>query len=499
MMGYDFVPEVHDLLWAQFFKPDPSKPWAQQTYIVKRLILWARGHYKTTAIMVFIVCLILNFSDIRILIMQGSVPTTKTLLHQIKCHFNGENPNSRIPELFPEFCVLNKRLGTAMNFTVPCRVNKGLAQATVTVASSKSIKTGQHYDIGFFDDLVNESNYKSAPQLAKVKTDFMLCMPLLDNPYFAVVSGTRYAFGDLYEEIQRHNKGEWQISITDCWKDGDPEKGPRFPQQPSRLDPNRLVGFTTDSLLNMRDADPEMFCCQMLNRPAQRGGQKLTKALLESALINPEDAPPLSAAIFFIDTASTTNEWSNESVVIVGKHDQMMTQYVVDCAGGKWGSPELAQSIIEMALRHRPERIFIEKTPTSVVFTEFLKLMCKYRGIYLPIELLKRDGQLDAKDIRIASIEPMIKIKKLRIFRGIRHWDKIVEECGRWPGGKNTLDDFPDTIALMVKTLGGETLMQTITRAPSNTILAIAAQVQAEEDSIAKDPLPDDGMDGFYF
>jgi len=51
----------------------------------------------------------------------------------------------------------------------------------------------------------------------------------------------------------------------------------------------------------------------------------------------------------------------------------------------------------------------------------------------------------------------------------------------------------------MVKTLGGETLMQTITRAPSNTILAIAAQVQAEEDSIAKDPLPDDGMDGFYF
>src|SRR5579862_4007621 len=128
-MGYDFVPEVHQELWDQFFKLDPSKPWALQSDIHKILILWSRGHYKTTAVVVFIVQLILNFPDIRILIMQGSQMVTRTLLHQIRSHFNGEAQGSRIPQLFPEFCDLEKVLGTMNAFTVPARKNKGLAQA----------------------------------------------------------------------------------------------------------------------------------------------------------------------------------------------------------------------------------------------------------------------------------------------------------------------------------------------------------------------------------
>ena len=165
VMGYDFVQSVHRELWDQFPAYDPAKPWAFQSEIKKRLILWSRGHFKTTAVVVEIVQIILNFPDIRILIMQGSKSVTRILLHEIKCHFTGQNSNSRIPELFPEFCA--DELGNAIEFTVPARKNPGLAQATVTVASPRSIKTGQHYDIGFFDDLVNDQNYRS-PKLLKI-------------------------------------------------------------------------------------------------------------------------------------------------------------------------------------------------------------------------------------------------------------------------------------------------------------------------------------------
>ena len=129
-MGYDFVPEVHKELFDTFPKFDPAQLWATQQPIKKFLILWSRGHFKTTSVVVVIANIILNFPDIRILIMQGSKSITRNLLHEIKSHFTGENPDSRIRDLFPEFC--DDRLGNEYHFTVPARRAKGLAQSTVT-------------------------------------------------------------------------------------------------------------------------------------------------------------------------------------------------------------------------------------------------------------------------------------------------------------------------------------------------------------------------------
>src|SRR5450631_3753027 len=71
VMGYDFVPDVHKELFDTFPKFNPDEAWATQQPIKKFLILWSRGHFKTTAVVVVICNIILNFPDIRILIMQG--------------------------------------------------------------------------------------------------------------------------------------------------------------------------------------------------------------------------------------------------------------------------------------------------------------------------------------------------------------------------------------------------------------------------------------------
>src|SRR5690348_17894105 len=72
------------------------------------MVLWPRGHYKTTAVVVAIVKAILNFPNIRILLMQGSVQVTETLLSQVLSHFTGEAWGSRFQELFPEFCAIQE-------------------------------------------------------------------------------------------------------------------------------------------------------------------------------------------------------------------------------------------------------------------------------------------------------------------------------------------------------------------------------------------------------
>jgi hypothetical protein len=169
VLGYDFQ-ECHAELFANYIQYRPDVPWTEQSEIKDRMILWARGHYKTTSVVVDIIQAILNFPNIRILIMQGSLPVTKTLLKQVMAHFTGQALGSKLIELFPEFCGEKKALnGTVMQFTTCARTDGKLAQATVTVASPKSVKTGQHYDLGFFDDLVNDQNFRNPKLVQKVQ------------------------------------------------------------------------------------------------------------------------------------------------------------------------------------------------------------------------------------------------------------------------------------------------------------------------------------------
>lgn len=175
ILSYDhFVPEVHNELFACYPRFDEKKPWLEQTKGFENvLVLWARGHLKTTTLVVICIQAIINNPDIRILLMQGSIPVTRTLLKQIASHFEGTASGSRFKELFPEFCGTRKELGlTSDKFTTPARKKNQLAQATVTVASPKSVKTGQHYDLGVFDDLVNDQNFRSPTQLKKIEEDY---------------------------------------------------------------------------------------------------------------------------------------------------------------------------------------------------------------------------------------------------------------------------------------------------------------------------------------
>lgn len=494
-MGYDFVPEVHKELWEILPHFDPNKPWATQSEIKKWLILWPRGHYKTTAVVVAVCNIILNFPNIRILIMQGSIKVTKTLLHQIKSHFTGENTDSRLRELFPEFC--DDKLGTSEQFTTPARINKGLAQGTITVASPKSVKTGQHYDIFFPDDLVNDQNYRSEPLLLKVEQDFNMCLPLIDPPHYVVMTGTRYAFGDLPEKVIRHNKGEWKVSQKTCWIDDIEKSNPRFPLQQSRNKPDKYIGFTREGLLQLQENDPEMFAGQYLNKPIQKGGQSITRAMLESGLISPQEAPPLSHAHLFVDLATTENVTSDDSVIVAAKHDMQMIPYVVDGRGGKWLGPTLAQNVIEMALIHRPERIWLEDYPAAKIFAEYLKLASKFQNIYLPIEFIKVNNKPDAKTMRIGAIPGLLKYKKLKFFVGLPIWEKLVLQSERFTGDRNKHDDYPDTVALMIQQFTAGALAAPMRRAHANPILAMIAQREQDTAHIMDTPDVSDGADGF--
>lgn len=510
VLGYDFQPDTHAELFACYTKYRDGVPWVEQDAVKNRLVLWSRGHYKTTAIVVVAIQAILNFPNIRILLMQGNIKLTKTLLRQIKSHFTGGASNSGLKELFPEFCGDARDLGPdpSLQFITPARTRNELAQATVTVASPRSIKTGQHYDLGIFDDLVTDQNYRNPKMLEKVTDDFTLAQALIDPGCYRLVSGTRYAFGDLYENIIRWHaaSGNWIVTVKNCWSDDsqklpDAEKKPRFPRFTKKN--GEIGGFTTAELLQMQAESSSTFACQYLNQPVHSSQQAFTEEMWEAVKVAAHDAPPLSNSILMIDLASSENEDADDRVIDAGKVDSLGIPYLVDQRGGKWPPVDFAYNVIDMVVRHRPVRVCFENTASAIYFAETLRLIARQRGVYIPIEFIKVDNKPDAKNTRVLTLAGIVKRGRFKVFKGLPNFDKLVQQSTEFPKGRRGHDDYIDTAALLFQELTKDCLALPVRRAAATHPILVIMQdrenaliKQMTQDELAAVAVPDStGLD----
>jgi predicted phage terminase large subunit-like protein len=449
LLGYDFCEDVQTDLFDQYVPFDGGKSLFDQHHIKDRLTLWSRGFFKTTSIIVEAVQLILCFPDVSIMLMQSTQKNTKGLLKEVKSHFDGSNPNSKLDSLFPEFCL--PKLGTATDFTVPART-RTRKDPTVFIASPKSVKAGLHPDVGFFDDLVNEVNYKNPELMKQVIDDFALYVPLINPGGYRYVTGTRYTFGDLYEHIMRTNEGQWQITRRDCWvRKPDGSKESLFP--PRRLPDGRTIGISVEMLLAIQKKDPEMFAAQYENQPIASGRQLFPESLILGAVRAKNPNLEAGPAVLFVDLASSLDADADKSVVVCGRQVQGCPT-VCDLRSGQWSTLQIAQTIIEMALLHRPLKVLIEGSQGSSYFIDYLRMIAKDKGIFLSIEPIKVSNQKAAKHLRISAIEGAIKTNRLRFLAGLPQWAEVVQQFTRYP--KDRHDDAIDTIGLMVQFYSGQ-------------------------------------------
>jgi predicted phage terminase large subunit-like protein len=472
LLGYDFQADVHGDLFAQYIPFDKDKPYFDQHKIKDRLTLWSRGFFKTTSIVVEIVQTILNFPDVSIMLMQSTQKNTQQLLREVKGHFDGSNPNSKLDTLFPEFC--RAKLGTAMAFTVPTR-QRVRKDPTVFVASPKSVKAGLHPDVGFFDDLVTEVNYRSPELMAKVIEDFGHFVPLINPGGYRYVTGTRYTFGDLYEHIIRQNAdeqakqgvGRWQITIRGCWElRPDGTKVSNFPVR--RLADGRTIGISVEMLEAIQRDNPETFSAQYLNRPIAAGKEEFTEAMLMAAVVlrdptvsnlGPLQAPqPIGSgpALLFVDLASSVKSTADNSVVVCTR--QVGGKAVVcDLRSGQWTALQIAEAVIDMAIRQRPIRVLIEGTASSTFFIDYLKVIAKDKAIVLNIEPLKVTNNKDAKRLRISAVAGAIRTGRCAFLAGLPGWADLVQEFCEFPKGRH--DDKIDTIGMAVSFYSNQTAL----------------------------------------
>lgn len=442
-LGYDVEENPHGELFQAL---DSSRD--------KKLVLWPRGHFKTSCIVIRIVQEILKDPDVRILVMQATLKLTKGWVREIRSHFDGSNQKSRLPELFPEFCGERRKLqADAFQFTVPARRRMHLKEATVTAASPRAINTGQHYTRMFFDDLVNALNFRNVELLDRLWSEFNHFLPLLDPGGSVFVTGTRYSHADLYARIIDNDKGadDWEISVRECFV-GPKKDQLLFPERTTK--DGRKIGFTLELLAKLQRDDPEMFGPQYLNRITYGKRQQFPQTLVLSAVKSATDphCPKNAPCVFMIDPSGFAEGKNNDrAVVAVGSQDGLGRVWVRDVVGCTLSVSGFATVLLTLVVKYRPTVVMIEKVPGAEVLGELLRMFGESKGIYIPIDYYKSGNKRAAKHIRISSLEGAFRNKTAFLLAGITDFEQLEQELTQYPLGRH--DDRPDAVAMLVNYL----------------------------------------------
>ena len=445
VLGYDFQRDVHTELFDQFVLPKPHTALTDFSGIKNRLILWPRGHFKTSATVVAIVATILNMPDVRILLMSANVKLTKNWLAEIKSHFDGRNPKSGLIALFGPAWRLEK--GNAMGFTIPTRQRMHLKDPTVAVASPKAVATGAHCDFFFADDLVHTANYRNDELQDKLEEDFAHFVPLLDPGGYTTVTGTRYTAADVYGRMIKKG-GEWHISVKASY---DADGKLLFPQR--GLSDGRKIGFTREMLDQIEKDDPVTFNAQYMNRIHATGRQTFPQEMILTSVRSTKDPryPANTVCYFAVDLAESKKADADHSVIAIGRKDNNGNTWIQDVIGSTWTPGQFATVLLNTALKLQPAVVFVQKAPGAETFVELVRVLAEQQGINIRLELVKISNQKDAKYVRISALEPEFRNKRLFLCASIRDFERLEEEFTEFPKGRH--DDRPDAIATLVSQL----------------------------------------------
>lgn len=447
VLGYDFQHDVHGPATNGFLiQKDRTKSFFEQDSVHQRLWLDPRGHFKTTIDICDVIQWLLNFPDLRILIMTGTEELALRMLKEAKYPFQF---NEKLRTLFPEYAAPQADWGTTYEFTVPARKRGHLREPSVSVSTIKSVKAGSHYDIIKCDDLVHENNIGTKELIEKTITAFNYTTPLLEPGGYRDVIGTRYDYSDLYGWMIDSNDGKTRVFKRTAWTiEPDGTKKLLFPRVETH--DGRFIGFTLDQLESIRRDDPYLFNCQYLNDPTPTEAGQLTEPEIESLFVPPSSVPIAGRTFITWDLGYSNKSFADYSVGIVGRWDSFGRLFILEMLRGRFTAYELVNGIVNLARKWKPARIGIEKSGGAPLLEPALISACHSQGVYLPLEWLPHPSA--HKTERIAGLQSLIRQKKLFFVNTLADHTQIVREFVRFPRYKH--DDIPDAIAMQLQFQG---------------------------------------------
>lgn len=432
----------------------------------KLLLLWPRGHLKTTvATIAYNIQWIINYPNVRILLSSGTGEQVRKILDEMISHFRY---NDMFRWLYPEFCPHGKNVkdfGNQERFTVPARTVHR-KEPTVSTCSVGAIVAGGHFDVIANDDVVDKENVRTPEQIANVNSHLGFLWPLLETAPNSdtrarglmrgwwTLTGTRYNFSDSYgiiidsEREKADSEKSYTIQERDVILEGDLSDLPNCKTiWPARMPPQALKDIMDDPLQG-----PAILASQYRMNPIPESSG-LVDSEKQIVWIPPDVMKKIYAYLTLhvtVDLAGmepSTNKLADNDFTVITPHGfgHDGTLYVLPIMRGRYTPFEVIDLLFKLFTIHpRLMDIKIEKEAHARVLLPFLKREMAKRQKFLPVVEIRRDNRT-SKQQRIKGLQPWFRNGSIKFADNQPHKLAIINEIMRFP--KYSHDDILDTIA----------------------------------------------------
>lgn len=457
-----FTFEAHAQICNFFVQKDQTKTIREQDSMKRRLLLFGRGTGKSTLDMVDCVQWIINFPNIRIMVVTGVVELAIAFVTETKDYFviDEDVEPTAFQRLFPKWCIAAKNRGAMTRLTCPAR-DKSIDKkrgATLWASSILKASTGQHCDIIKGDDTVHEKNVETPPLIEKVVKKLEKIENILNVGGFVDWIGTPYAANDAYARALAYAKEHPELQLvlrvpslvrrpesiykseSECGEDD------FFETFPCDKMGNPMLTF--EHLWELRSRKPEDFKSQQMLDPS--GIKKITFSLdlLHRQTIIEDAIPGALVKYLFVDTANTDKSYSDYTVAFVVGVDYEGRAYVIDVYRGKDDNgSEKTKAIAELIAKHGPKVIFIEDANGAKYLEKPIREQALQLGVResdILINWATPDRTRGAKAQRIFALEPVLATGKLFFSASLKCLSDLYDEFVNF--GSVLHDDIPDCL-----------------------------------------------------
>lgn len=366
-------------------------------------------------------------ADVRILIASNVIDNAAKMINKIKSEWES---NSRLqaafPELLPDF---NK---TRWSDHCACVKRDIKAQeGTYTAVGAGGSVISQHFDHIIEDDLIyarkddfsGEELMPSQEEIDNAIGWHKLVTSLWTNPKVGAIDniGTRWAPHDLVAYIRNRESKYACFEIT----------ATRNAVWPPTSDDDCVwkERYNKTVLEDIRESQSaKIFETQYLNRP--RAGEDVTfdiSYLKEHESLS--EYPEGLRYYTFVDLASWTDKKNIcNNVVLTGAKDEKNHYWIARIDSGHYNPTQ----VIELMKQHHKQfnsKVLVEEVGYQIALRHFAREdMESEGGFHYPIEAIPHDGKRGAKELRIESLEPVVKNGALHILKSMKAFRQEMED-----------------------------------------------------------------------
>jgi phage terminase large subunit-like protein len=390
----------------------------------KKLILWPRGHLKST---IFtqgeVLRRLLKQPNLRVLINSSTESTGKSFLKAIK----GYLMDPRIVFLYGNL-LPNPKSGKQFSnndseLTLLSRNNFTLKEPSIAIGGIDKTKTSQHYDLIIHDDLIVRENVGSFEVMDRVYTVWQDSLDLLEPGGDLWVIGTRWHPLDLYGRIltdfcdKRCLENDY-THVLNCTCKFDVSILEIKDKDGKYIFDSKFDESIAQELLQLKGRLE--FSSQYLNNPADPGNVWFNHPHIKASETSPEEINKLRASLVWymaVDPAESVERRSSYTACVgVGVDHSTGIWYVDYAKQARVETPEFINLVFEARKRIHPHRFGMEVS-TRKALGYCLKDSMAKRGDFFIIEELKPmlGNTPEAKKTRIKRLIPLFEFGRIKI------------------------------------------------------------------------------------